>query len=520
MSQAVSYRGPRLGPGFWTWVAVGFGLLARVIAYVANRPLRWDESMLAVNIVGRPLAEILSPLEEMQAAPILFLIVEKVATLLLGGGELALRLFPFLTGLLAIFAFRSFSCRVLTPSAALVAIVLFSCCQDVIFCAADAKQYSSDVLASLLIIGIAISVDRARLGATSLLALGVTGLLAIPLSHPSCYVLAAAGLGLWSVAQRSWRNLAKLGALGIVWLAVFTLCYRSSLAMSDVTSLRDFWKEDFVPLPPASWSDARWAIQLAVKIFRQPMGIAPAGLGLLLFVLGCRSLYRRNRSLLVMLAMPPVLAYLTSCLQFYPFHGRFLLFTTPLVLPVIAEGTRDVVQLLDGLRRPRVRQLLKGGVLALVLWSPVEEGLAAIIMPRTKDCDLRSIVARVRDRLQGVDTLYIEDPEEAMLRYYRWRFDLQGDALDVRPAPDLELFASQGLTPEQLREYRETGKAWFVFTFQPARRTGFFRTHTPRDSQTKQERIELFRKALEGIGNRVDSLEVAGAWADLYVFSE
>ena len=66
------------------WIIIGFGILIRLIQYLYNRSLWADEAVLALNIVNRSYLELLQPLDYDQAAPIGFLLVEKLAVQLFG----------------------------------------------------------------------------------------------------------------------------------------------------------------------------------------------------------------------------------------------------------------------------------------------------------------------------------------------------------------------------------------------------------------------------------------------------
>lgn len=78
------------------WLLVGLGILLRLAQYLYNRSLWIDEAALALNIRDRSFSELFYPLDYAQAAPIGFLIVEKLFYQTLGHSEYVLRLFPFL----------------------------------------------------------------------------------------------------------------------------------------------------------------------------------------------------------------------------------------------------------------------------------------------------------------------------------------------------------------------------------------------------------------------------------------
>ncbi|MCX7754677.1 MAG: hypothetical protein N2117_05455, partial [Anaerolineales bacterium] len=80
------------------WGLIGLGLVLRLRQYLINRSLWLDEAMLALNILHKDVWGLLGRLDYEQGAPVGFLLLEKLVVTLLGDGERALRLLPFLAG--------------------------------------------------------------------------------------------------------------------------------------------------------------------------------------------------------------------------------------------------------------------------------------------------------------------------------------------------------------------------------------------------------------------------------------
>src|SRR5512144_903664 len=102
------------------------GIGVRLVPMLANRSLWLDEAMLALNIVTRPLADLLRPLDYAQGAPLGFLLLEKLSVTLFGPNEPALRLVPLLAALGALPLFHHLACRCLPRREALIALALFA----------------------------------------------------------------------------------------------------------------------------------------------------------------------------------------------------------------------------------------------------------------------------------------------------------------------------------------------------------------------------------------------------------
>ena len=76
-------------PGRVDALLIAVGLAIRLRQYFANHSLEVSEAELALNLIGRSFLEFLRPLDLDQAAPILFLWIERLAIMLFGSGELA-----------------------------------------------------------------------------------------------------------------------------------------------------------------------------------------------------------------------------------------------------------------------------------------------------------------------------------------------------------------------------------------------------------------------------------------------
>lgn len=128
------------------------GFLLRLRQYLTGRSLWADEAMLALNIVNRNFGGLLRPLDYDQGAPVGFLLVEKSSNLLLGRSEYALRLFPFIMGVLSIWLFYLLLKRLTTGAGLLTALALFVFNPRLIYYSSEVKQYIVDVTVTLVLL--------------------------------------------------------------------------------------------------------------------------------------------------------------------------------------------------------------------------------------------------------------------------------------------------------------------------------------------------------------------------------
>jgi uncharacterized membrane protein len=142
------------------WFLVGLGVAVRLVAYLYNRSLWRDEALLASNIESRSYAGLLQPLDNQQAAPVGFLMLEHFVVQVLGNSEYALRLVPLLAGIASLFLLRSVARKSLAREAVPIALGFFAISEKVVYYSSEVKQYSTDVAICLALVLAAIEISR------------------------------------------------------------------------------------------------------------------------------------------------------------------------------------------------------------------------------------------------------------------------------------------------------------------------------------------------------------------------
>ena len=178
----------------WSVIAVGIAL--RVTRYLANRSLWGDEGALALNIINKPVRDLLKPLDYLQGAPTGFLLAEKAVVELLGDDELALRLFPLACGILSLFLFAAVARRALEPIGAALALVLFATVEPLVYYSSEVKQYSVDVAATLVLLLGALTIDWRTARPWQVGLTGIAAGVVVWFSHAALIVLPALTLAL------------------------------------------------------------------------------------------------------------------------------------------------------------------------------------------------------------------------------------------------------------------------------------------------------------------------------------
>ena len=472
------------------------GVILRVWQYVSDPSLWIDEAALARNIIDRPVWALFGPLDYAQVAPAGFLLIQKAAVLTLGSSEYVLRLFPLLCGIAALLAFARLAHHLLDDWAAPFAAGMFALGAPFVFFASQVKQYSSDILASVVVLATTVWMRRQPGDICRSLTLGLVGAVAVFFSQPACFIVAGIGtsFALLHVLKRPRPAIGPLAVVGIMWGLAFGVAIVLGLrAMSptDRLYMHWYWGGGFWPVPPRSASDLRWPFEQLIYAFGA-FGSGPrrtngglsypwSPLFAAVMVAGYVALWRNRRDVALFLAAPVLITLVASAFRLYPFTGRVLSFLEPGFLLATAAGARYVLEIW-----PNGMQMATPALLAVLGGSPVFAAVRALPPERVEH--IRPLVATVADQLEPGDAVYVYDAAGQAVLYYAPRFGLGRS--------DLTIGRCAIANPRQyLREvdrFRGRSRVWILATHL-IRTTGEFETLTG---------------YLDTIGQRLDSMVV------------
>ncbi len=454
---------------------VAVGVVARIVRYLVNRSLWRDEAALAVNLVDRSFGQFAAPLDYDQAAPLGFLWLEKASVVAFGSGEYALRLLPLLAALGAVFVFFKVARELLEPREALLALLLFSISEPLVFYASEVKQYSTDVLVCLLIVWPAARIARRGVTPQRLSALALLGAAGLWLSFPAAFVCGGVGLALAADPLRRRAGVAALLpllAIGALWAASFTAEYVVLLRpMRESDFLATAWSNYFAPLP-FSLEGLDWYRRAFFALFNDPLGLPSVEIAALLFLVGLMALLQRVPIHALLLILPVGLALLASLLhlspfptnasyhladRYYPFFGRLILFSVPLLLPFVAAGIARLSQLAD--RRHQYLGWIAG---VLLLAMPVYQMFENLFDP-PRIHELRPVIEQLEQRIEVGDEIYVQQHGRAVVDYYARRHGLRGPTGEFT----LERRTDLPALLAQLKFMKPGDRFWFVTLHHP-----------------------------------------------------
>lgn len=417
----------RTNDTLWYWavvLAVVVGIALRLRQFAVSRSLWVDEAALALNIVNRTFAELLQPLDYLQGAPIGYLWAARLFVELLGNSESSLRLASLLASMAALALFVPVARRYLSWPATALAALIIALSERLIYYASEVKQYSFDVLAAVIGLGIFWLLYQRSSSVWRVLVAAVAGVVSVWLSHAAVFVLGGITIALLADArqQRSRRRAILVAALGAVWLLPFLIQYALSIgALGSNARLLSFWAGGFPPRSAAVLDLVDWLWIKTQEPFRLNLGLPLAGLALLCAATGSVSLFRRDRVLLLSLLAPLLLVLIAAFLRRYPFADRLILFTAPLLIIVLAEGAQALFVMLARLWRP-----LGYAFLVILLASPALRAVELAAEPQFNE-EIVPVLRYIEDSWQEGDHIYLYYSSFLPFKYYQSRFGFADD---------------------------------------------------------------------------------------------
>jgi hypothetical protein len=263
--------------------------------------------------------------------------------------------------------------------------------EQAIYYANELKPYATDLLMMLVLYQGYFSVKSRRLNLRDALWLGIMGWVAVWVSYSSLFVLASLAGGLllkiWpaffqkSVSVRRGENVPALILL-LIWGWSMGQAYFLAVApAANNVELHGQWTAAFMPRPVWSARALHWAGQSWANYFINPLGLSSPWIAVIFIGWGTYVMSRKNRcpprrtspenaeakEVVFLLGLPLILVFGAAVLGRYPFEGRVLLFTVPLVYIIMARGIHALFCLPRG--RGWARAAAAAGVVSIGMSS-------------------------------------------------------------------------------------------------------------------------------------------------------
>jgi 4-amino-4-deoxy-L-arabinose transferase-like glycosyltransferase len=352
-----------------------FGLVLRLVHYLRNPSVWHDEAALIDNVLSLDFNQLLGALRWNEAAPVMFLWVERAIARLLGDSTYALRFVPLLASLATMFLVADAARRLLSERAALWAVFLVAVSDRLLWHACEAKPYAVDGMLGAAALWFFTATASWPLARRLLVVIFVSPAMMF-LSYPACFVCGGLMLAWLPAAVRSGtrERLLYIAWVGVV-LSAFTLLYFGPMRAQRTGPIEQCWTGHF-PTWSKPWTVPIWSVANTFEVFRygfMPWGNLLAVLGLV----GVVAIWRVGRRTGVFLVLSSLaLAWFAACLHGYPYGGsRLEVFAVPGLALMMGAGIEAALDWLRGRTR-------WGFVLALALiLSPAGLTLRNLAVP-------------------------------------------------------------------------------------------------------------------------------------------
>lgn len=323
------------------------GVLLAILNFLHNRSLWVDEAMVAINIVTKSYTELLEPLSLNQVAPIGFLMVEKFFAHLFGNHDWTMRIFPLLSFLVSIPLFFKLSFK-LTESKhfALLACAIFSLSMHMMFYSSEVKQYSTDVLVSVIVVLSSLSFLESK-NKAAIAGYALMGMLAIWFSNVAVIMLFTMGLySLYEIHITQKEKNLKVVIPLFFWLVSFVVYYALFIHNHPVKAfMLEFWSNEkgFIP---ANLLSLEFYGVLFNKLNRFVDLLGLGELWVFAAIVIVVSLFTKQKpQKILFIAFFPLLIHLVlAYFKLYPFHKRLILYMTPFAILLYVNGLFVVFQ--------------------------------------------------------------------------------------------------------------------------------------------------------------------------------
>jgi hypothetical protein len=381
--------------------------VARFREYFERRSMWFDEAAVAMNIVLRSFRQLLQPLDNEQTAAPLFLWGERVAYLIGGNNEFALRALPLLAGLMLPIAMWAVARRLLPTIEAIIAVAFLSLAPLVVYYANETKPYGIDVLVTTLLFLAALRVGEMPASRRRWIELALGGAVAVGISIPAPLVLAgvAAYIVLKPEVRRAPGFLANGAIVAGVWVVAAGLAlmvYRPVMSHQSYIGgfMQHFWESTFLTTePPGLKERAGTALAGATRHTFLNGVVWPQQTNMILVIalVGLLRIVRsRGVAAAALLTVPIGLLIIASALRMYPLGERVILFASPVTALLVVAGFTWPAQLFRGAARTAAAVL--AGVLLLIIPARGAFGGMPPLPGRSETRDMIHEMSRARSQ--------------------------------------------------------------------------------------------------------------------------
>ena len=441
---------------------IAFGILLRASKYLPAFSMRGDELAVTLNLTNRSALDLLTkPLDYEQAVPFGFALLVKGLLTILGRSEYVLRMTAFVAGCISLILMFNLLTKTVGRYGTVFALTAFAFGNYLIYYSAELKQYSTDVLWSLILL-LAFHQHLSReTSARDFVLLAGLGALALCFSYPALFILAGIGVTLFLHYWRDKQKLLWITCTGLTWAGIFLITYFVLLRhQTQDPYLITFWENllSFMPMPP--WREISWFPKALAGLFLVVAGLSSSLILIIpIYLLGLWGFWKeKNWQWALALTVPIGLNILVSGFQKYPFHGRLILYLLPLVFVVLGKG----IDVLWSLGRNRLfANIAFVGLMILILQSVISTTNSYLFTHDYLRDDLKPVFSFMQASHQEDDLVYLYHLVAPEYSYYAPDYNLE----NLQTITGQNYSARAKNYQEELSALPRGQRIWFVFSF-------------------------------------------------------
>jgi hypothetical protein len=445
------------------FIIISFGMILRASKYLPGWSMRGDELSVTLNLLNRSAIDLATkPLDYEQVAPIGYLLTVKALISVFGPSEYVLRLTAFISGCLSLVLMYRLLNKTTGRYGILFSLLAFAFSYYLIYYSAELKQYSSDVLVSLVL---ALYFHRHISRETiqrDFWELGTVGTLAIIFSHPAIFMVIAMGS---TLLIHYWKNKQKLiwiTLVGMVWAGTFLIIYLMLLRHQTTSEyLITFWGNLNSYMPLRFWRNPSWFPDSMGHLFTNIGGLSMGMTYILiaLYIYGLWLFWKEKTWQWAVVAVLPIgINMLVSGFEKFPFHGRLIMYLLPLVFVVFAKAVDGLTSLVHN----KFAASLSFIALVIVLLRPALPTAKNFLFSKSyMEEDLKPVLSYIVKNSQSSDTLYLYHYASYQFSYYAPQYGFEG--LNIVYGQDYSRNARK--YQDELSSLPRGQRIWFLFTY-------------------------------------------------------
>ena len=415
---------------FWIAVVVLIGAVLRSIQFFGATSLWFDELTSALNIQSRSFSQLAAQqLDYNQVAPVGFLYLEKISALIFGENDLAYRFFPWLLSLISLPLFVQISKKFLSGPYLLGSLILFSGSYATFIYSGQAKQYSGDLTACLLLVWITLFLFDKKPNKWVIFFFAITG----GISILSCFQ--AVPLSLFLIAflvvnilrSKVLNEHKYILAIAFVWsLAALLNYYYSQIAIGNTvkSAMSDYWANSNNGFPP-SGNIQKYVLWFPQKLLEEltffngwwyggqikPISLLSWVL-LLISIPGIIYLIKKNSIKTIILFSPLIIALVLAGFRIMPFANRVSLYAS---FPLLISGLAGLQVIKDWKPKVILNPIIAIFVLlisSIPLYYLVKSKPPMLAQPT------QPVLKELKEQMKQNDVLFVYHKARHAIRFY------------------------------------------------------------------------------------------------------